>query len=93
MTGHPEAFFRALFPRDGQYKSCAGPEVGFEEIAIDLSEARFGDITIDPPSPFLNSVLLIHRSAQQTLVDSVIRAQPHTLMAADTVFRSGRASQ
>jgi hypothetical protein len=40
--------------------------------------------------PFRNSVLLMHRSEQQILVDSVIRAQSRTLVAADTVFRSGR---
>ena len=38
----------------------------------------------------MNSVLLIRRSEQQKLGDSVIRAQPRTPVAADTVFRSGR---
>jgi len=37
----------------------------------------------------MNNVLFIHRSEQQKLGDSVIRAQPRTLVAADPVFRSG----
>jgi hypothetical protein len=43
-----------------------------------------------PRSPSMDSVLLIHRSERQRLGDSVIRAQPRTPVAADTVFRLGR---
>jgi len=43
-----------------------------------------------PRSPFMNSVLLIHRSERQKLVDSVIRVQPRTLVTADTEFHLAR---
>src|ERR1035441_4115806 len=34
---------------DGQSESCSGPEVGFEEISVDLLQARFWIVSADQP--------------------------------------------
>jgi len=71
---------------------CLSEAEGMRHLIADLSwpDVHFEEIGIDHPQARLNSVLLIHRPGQQKLEDSVIRSQPRTLVAADTVFRSGR---